>query len=160
MITISPYGNDNGLHCALELNHRSQPNYRAGGIQLQTWDGESLLDYRNSRSNGTLATSREVIHVTVVLSIEKGALRVEVINGTSSTWGNFGGKGELKSWVPSRIGHLNNYDSTLSIERSKVGYAAHRVRSLTRIAVRKYSAYGLVDQIHTADVVHPVNTGP
>jgi len=155
---ISPYGNISDLHAIFELNHSTQPSYTAGGMQLQTWDGETVLESRNNTKTEKLATTDEVIKFTVVMEIENGNLKFEIVNGSSTTWGTFGGQGYLKAIVATAPNDLNSYDSTLSTKQSKVGFAAHRVKLLARNEVRQYSESGLVVKNSVPVVVHSHNT--
>ena len=46
-IVFGPADPESQTHAVFELNHGTQPSYQAGGMQLQVWWGESLIDYRN-----------------------------------------------------------------------------------------------------------------
>jgi len=155
---ISPYGNISNLHAIFELNHKTQPDYSAGGMQLQSWNGTTLLDYRNNGVKGKLSHSNETISFTVRMEIVNGVLQFEIRNGSSTTWGTFGGQGYLKTSIDTAPNDLNDYDPTLSIKESKVGYSSHRVKKLARTAVRYYSSEGLVVEDKTEKVVHEHTT--
>ena len=43
------------------LNHRSHPEYSPGGMQVQQWCGESLVDSRESQNDSMLHQNDEVV---------------------------------------------------------------------------------------------------
>ncbi|MEX2286783.1 MAG: hypothetical protein WD648_06815 [Planctomycetaceae bacterium] len=152
--SISPNGSLDGLHAVFELNHSTLPDYTAGGMQLQTWVGETNLEYKNSPGSGLLHHDDETVTYTLSMSVNGGSLTFEVVNGHSDTWGKFGGLGYLKSSVSTDLSNLNSYDSNTSVNKSRVGYASHRVKKFARTKVRLYSADGLVSTDETERVVH------
>jgi len=81
-------------------------------------------------------------------------LQFEIINGSSATWGNFGGQGYLRANVATNLADLNQYTPQLSVDNSGVGYAANRVHSLVLKKVRLVTATGQVFEDATARVVH------
>eukprot|EP00913_Durusdinium_trenchii_P008366 g7859.t1 len=144
LIVMSPTETPNWKHAIFELNHRSLPDYSAGGMQLQAWLGEFNLDHRAGPDHEVLSTVEETVKFTMRMKVDNGCLHFEVVNGTSETWGNFGGQGYLKTSVATGITHLGNYNKTTSTKHSKIGFAKHRVKCLKRTAIRYYSATGLV----------------
>ena len=156
-VVISPYGNINNVHSIFELNHSTQPNYTAGGMQIQSWDGNHVLEHKKNTKTAKLSNVDEVIKFTLVMKIKNGNLVFEVTNGTSTTWGAFGGQGYLKTIIPTFPNDLNAYSPDLSILQSKIGFAKHRVKLFARNEVRKYSAAGLVSKETKQCVVHQLS---
>ncbi len=154
VIVMSPVETLTWKHAIFELNHRSLPDYSAGGMQLQGWLGEFNLDKRSGPDNEVLATVDETVKFTMRMKVDNGCLHFEVVNGTSETWGNFGGQGYLKTSIATGITHLGNYNKTTSTKHSKVAFAKHRVKCLKRTAIRYYSATGLVQTDSTVSIVH------
>lgn len=153
--TFSPSGSLSGVYGVLEVNHATMPEYDAGGMQLQAWNGEDFLWYKNSRRLQLLQREDEQITYTVNMSIESGYLKFEVTNGNSMTWGDFGNSGYFVVWVPTDLNDLSQYNSDFSINKSRVGFASHRVKKFARTAVRKYAQDGtLLDTDSTERVVH------
>jgi hypothetical protein len=105
------------------------PDYEPGGMQVQLWDGESLLD-TVSAGSGTLSSNEEVVRWVQKLNIEDGNMKFQVTDGESETWGAFGGD-ELTISQPSSFTHLNQYRPAVSLTESQVNYAENRVTSLT-----------------------------
>ncbi|MBW3600317.1 MAG: hypothetical protein KY475_23995 [Planctomycetes bacterium] len=152
--TISPGADAEGMYAAIELNHRSQPSFAAGGIQLQVWNGESLLNATSFNTNAELATADETVRWTQTMTVSGGNLVFEVVNGASSTWGAFGGQGYLKTIVASPLANLNAYHPDVSVQSSGVGYAGNRVQSLVLREVRWVLSDGAVLTESTDRVVH------
>lgn len=152
--TVSPNGSTDGVHAVFEINHATMPEYDSGGMQLQAWWGESVLNWDNSRRTSLLQRSDETITFTVSMALYDGYLKVQILNGQSQTWGTFGSSGYFYVWIPTGMNNLNSYDPNTSIAKSRVGFASHRVKKFARLAVRKYSADGLVSTDDTVRVVH------
>jgi hypothetical protein len=150
---LAPYGNVDGVYAALELNHRSLPEFVPGGLQLQLWNGEEALDVRRSCERGLLRTANETVRWTQQMWLHEGKLWFAVTGGTSVSWGGFGG-GECKVSLTSSLADLSAYSPAVSTAQSGVGYAANRVSKLVLKEVRYYSAQGLVQRDTTQRVVH------
>lgn len=112
------------------LNHWSFPDFAAGGIQVQRWRGEQCLASTHSHSHAELRHDGEVITWTQRLSLNHGILSLEILDGSSSTWGSFGGGSSMKLTVPTTLSRLNDYQPAISLGQSGIGYAGNRVSSL------------------------------
>src|SRR4051794_29185439 len=55
IMTISPWANLDGPHAVFEVNHKTQPNYSAGGLQLQRWNGDNVVEYKSSHKGNVLS---------------------------------------------------------------------------------------------------------
>ncbi|MGE3315222.1 MAG: hypothetical protein AB7O26_08900 [Planctomycetaceae bacterium] len=160
IVVCTPTGNIHDTHVVFELNHQSLPEYEAGGMQLQRWVGEDPIHIHNHSANGLLSHDSETIQFTMSMRItDAQQLRFEVLNGTSATWGNFGGDGQLRcsAWTP--LDNLHAYNSQSSLSQSRVGYASHRVRKLARTAVRYYAGDTLIATDSTERIVHQYTEG-
>ncbi|MEX0716171.1 MAG: hypothetical protein WD066_06285 [Planctomycetaceae bacterium] len=153
---ISYCGCITGAHAVFELNHRTLPTYNAGGMQLQTWISEYLYDSRVYPRYEKLDTADEEIRYTLSMALPYSDwLRFEVKNGTSNTWGAFGGQGYLRSTMWAPYAHLEHYDPALSAKNSRIAFAAHRVKKFALKEVRYYAADGsLIKTDQTERVVH------
>ena len=138
----SPVGHVQSLHAALVLNHQSLPDFVPGGIQLQVWNGETPLLARKYPNPALMANPGETVRWTQSVCLEEGLLTFEVVGGSSTTWGAFGGQGYLKASVPATLSDLNGYDPEVSVKSSGVSYAANRVESLVLRKVRLVMSNG------------------
>jgi hypothetical protein len=154
---IAPVGNVDGVYATFVVNHHDVPAYGAGGLQLQIWDGKTLLASKLFPNHAVLATPGETIRWTQVMKITSEGLVIEVTNGSSTTWGAFGEEGTLKLVVPTTLTNLNGYSAAVSAENSNVSYAGNRVQSLTLKHVRAYGAAGLIAEDNDPRVVHSLN---
>jgi hypothetical protein len=153
---ISPSANADGLHATFVLNHHDVPSFAAGGLQLQVWNGDSLLVGKRSPTQAVLASPGETIQWTQALSVSQDGLVFEVIHGRSTTWGNFGDDGTLKAVIQSQLTNLSGYTPENSAKESGVSYAPNRVQSLVLKRVRIYTAQGQVMEDTNPRVVHAI----
>lgn len=152
--TISPRADLAGVYGTFEINHRSLPNFQPGGLQVQTWNGDQPLGQSPSPTSGVMSTSGETVRWTQVMRLSEGRVVFEVVSGSSTTWGSFGGQGYLKLAVPTSLTNLNAYSPEVSVRNSGVGFAGNRVQSLVLKRVRYQLSNGMVLEDGTPRVVH------
>jgi hypothetical protein len=152
--SMSPFANVQSLHCTLELNHQTVPYFTPGGLQFEVWNGEALVTERRAPTQSVLCQAGEVIRWTQKMQLSEGVLSFEITDGSSTTWGSFGGQGYLKAEVPVAMANLNNYSPTVSVENSGISYAANRVQSLVLQRVRVITSEGEVLEDATPRPVH------
>ena len=133
---ISPTGDVDGLHATFELNHQSYPYFASGGMRLQVWSGEDNVSSHKTQNDGVMSTAGETVRWTQSMRLHGGSLTFEIKNGTSTTWGEFGGEHGLRTNCSSDLTSLNEYDPDVSVANSGTGYASNRVASLTLKRVR------------------------
>jgi hypothetical protein len=143
---ISPFGDLNSLHAVLEFNHQTYPAYVPGGLQLQVWNGRTPIVQKQLSESKVLATAQETITWRTAMEVRGATLMFQIVMGTSTTWGNFGGTDQLTAIVnPSTttpIMNLNNYTPALSVAKSCVGFASNRVKSLVLKKVCVFASNG------------------
>lgn len=140
--TMSPLGDIGSLHVVFEMNQRTLPGFAPGGLQVQLWNGRTPLEDHAYPSTSRLDLSNEAIAWTQAMDLTGGNLVFEVITGSSTTWGQFGGQGNLKITYPTAIANLDGYRAEVSVANSAVTYAANRMKSLALTKVRKVHADG------------------
>lgn len=150
---ISPVGDVRSIHAAFELNQRSLPCFSAGGLQLQLWNGESPQGNLQAAATEIMAQPDEIVTWTQSMEIVGGVLKFAVINGHSTTWGDFGGDGLLKIEVPTTLTNLNLYDPQVSVDNSAVGYASNRVTTLVLKRIRVVLSTGEMVEDSTPRIV-------
>jgi hypothetical protein len=154
---ISPVGNVASLHSAFVVNNHDVPTFVAGGLELQAWNDTALVGSQRFPNQAVLTTVGETIRWTQVMRLSEGKLIFEVVGGTSTTWGDFGGEGTLKVMVDTTLTDLNGYSPDISVEHSGVSYAANRVQSLVLKRVRVYTDAGLLTEDTNPRVVHALS---
>jgi hypothetical protein len=142
--TMSPVGGTSGLHVTFELNHRTQPDFIDGGMQLQMWCGETFWGVSPGDWNHSLHHDGEVITWTQRMTVTPCCLTFEVDNGESSSWGEFGGDGNLRVQSLAPVLDLAGYSPDVSASLSGVGFGHTRVASLKIKQVRYYVGDELV----------------
>jgi len=140
---MTPFADTDGFYLAFVLNHRQNPEFQPGGLELQIWHSGELLGWLNV-GDALLSEPGERISWTQVLRLDRGQglLCFEVKDGHSATWGDFGTARPLRICVHSTLENLNSYNPLVSVQNSGVTFAANRVKSMVLKAVRGYSASG------------------
>lgn len=137
---MSPYGHLSQAYAQVYWNYRELPDFNAGGLQVQGWYGEESVDLKTV-SEDSLSRDAEAITWTQRLELEGGKVKFSVVNGRSSSWGNFGGNA-TKVAMPGSLSDLGQYSASVSKANSWITYGANRVNSLVILRVRKYAANG------------------
>jgi hypothetical protein len=153
-MVMSPTSDLGGSHFLFTLNHNTVPDYAPGGVQVQLWDGQEFVSSRSAHDDIALDRSEEVVTWTQKISLQDGQLSFQVRDGTSETWGQFGGD-ELSLSVASSLTSLNSYRPSVSLTESQVGYAQNRVGSLTLTKLVWVTDDG---QIHEQNAPIPIDT--
>lgn len=153
-MVISPTGDISGLHFLVTLNHATVPDYAAGGIQVQQWNGDELVQSKTAHEGTVLDQSEETIRWSQRLYLHDGHLSFQVRDGQSETWGDFGGD-ELRIHVGSSLSSLNQYRPGTSLTESQVNYAENRVGSLTLTKLIWITEDG---QVHEQSAPIPIDT--
>lgn len=148
---MAPASNLEAYYAQTLWNYRETPDFASGGVQLHSYNGESLLRKRSIES-GTLSTSAETITWTQALETDGETLTFSIENGESETWGSFGRDMNISS--TANLPDLNGYTPTTSVTNSCVTFGANRVQHLKIKRVRYYGASGLLHTDNTERVVH------
>ena len=72
-MVMSPTGTLDGDYFVFTINHHSDPEYVPGGMQVQQWCGEDVIDSKES-STGTLHHDDEVVRWVQRTELNGGAL--------------------------------------------------------------------------------------
>lgn len=155
---ISPTGDTSSYYAVFTVNQRLTLD-DVGGLQLQIWNGETLLSSTTFSGTSSLATSGEKIQWTTSMSLSNsGTLTVEVTSthGGSNAWGNF----DLTTSASTNLSDLNGYDitGTLSSNNSGIDFGNTRVSKIVLQAIRTYTGTGnntkSTSQLGTAKTVY------
>jgi hypothetical protein len=141
-MVMSPTGHLDDQYFVFTVNHHSVPGWIPGGLQVQYWNGEEVVDSKVGPQEGTLAQTDEVLTWVQRTTVSAGQLSFEIKSGASTSWGAFGDAGHLKLSVATSLANLNNYLPGLSIEGSGVNFGGNRVKHLTLTKLRWYDAQG------------------
>ncbi|MHB0954903.1 MAG: hypothetical protein ACYC6N_21840 [Pirellulaceae bacterium] len=150
---MSPSTGLDGLYMTFEVNHRSGPDYVAGGLNMLVWVGERHLVTKSWTNSRSLTTVGETVCWTQAIEVREGQLTLEVIRGRSTTWGDFASPGFLKTFVPTLRSDLNSYSPTVSAEHSGVTFASGSVQRLVLKSIRYYRADGTMQVDATPRVI-------
>ena len=147
-MVMSPNGHLYGQFFVFTLNHHSVPEWIPGGLQVQYWNGENVVETKVGPQEGMLLNADEVITWVQRTAISGGQLTFEIKSGSSATWGGFGDAGHLKFGVSTSLSNLNSYWPGLSIEGSGVSFGGNRVKHLTLTKLRWFDATGQVYEMN------------
>lgn len=132
---MSPTNSLSGDYFGVDFNHAQRSNYEGGGYQTKAMNGSTLVEDRLNSAGQNLQHQGETLVWTQALAIENQELVFWIKNGTSTSWGSFGGMDTLIR-RSTELSHLNGYDPEVTINSSGVGYASNRVGSLKLLRVR------------------------
>jgi hypothetical protein len=150
---ISPFAELDSLYLQICWNYREQPQFMPGGLQLIAWNGEYYAGTRNCRED-KFSTTAETITWTQAMETTGSTLTLEIKNGSSTTWGSFGGPETSLSGAVC-VPNLNDYRTGTSVSNSWISYGANRVNVLRITEVRRYDEEGnLVFHDQTPRVVY------
>jgi hypothetical protein len=130
-MVMSPTGNLDSTYFLFTLNCRNLPDYQPGGVQVQHWEGDSVVDSGTGSVAGPLSQSGDTVSWTQRVTLNNGTLTFEVVDGSSDSWGHFGNEASLKLTSETSLQSLNSYKPAISLTESQIGYADNRVKSLT-----------------------------
>lgn len=150
---ISPTGTVDNAFGLFELNHRSSPSFRSGGIQAQSWVGDFRNDYVEAGVSEGLKVTRDKLEYTVVMEASSGQLKFSLKDGKSKTWGRFP-RSELTSVITLSNPTLAEYTPQVSVENTSINVGAHRVALMAMSEVRYYSGDSLVKKDETVRYLH------
>jgi hypothetical protein len=150
MTWMSPVSDGSTPYVAFNLNFCDYPTFQAGGMQVKVCSG---ADVPSSSSQGTALcqTANETISWTQRLSIANSQATHEVVNGQSTTWGQFGSAQGLNpvSFTAS-ITSLASYSPDTSVAKSGASWQSNRVATMTLLRVRYYSGGQLISTDNNA----------
>jgi hypothetical protein len=152
---MSPLAGFNSAYIVFNVNHRSQPTYVPGGLQLQVWTSDVPLLSDDDPHNEVMSQAGETVTWTQQMTLQNGVFTAAIVNGNSQTWGTFGGGGALQASVAATFANLNGYSPNISVANSGVSFAPNRVQSLTLSCVRYYTSDGQVIIDNQVRVAYP-----
>lgn len=138
---MSPLADLDSYYAQTLWNYRETPDFTPGGVQLQSYVGETLIRKRSVESR-ILSTSAETITWMQALETDGATLTFSVNNGQSTTWGAFGRDMNISN--TANLPDLNQYDPSVSASNACVTFGGNRVESLVLKEVRYYGASGLL----------------
>jgi hypothetical protein len=118
---------DNNRYYLICWNYRDQPDFVAGGIQVQLWENDELISTEDVIQE-PLNVVGEVVTWTVAITAN-GTKDVRFkLNGVKSyTWGaKFDTKG--LDGIGVIVPHLNSYSAQDSVEQSEISYGKEHVQ--------------------------------
>jgi hypothetical protein len=144
MTYMSSVGDSSAPYTWFLLNVRDAPNaYASGGAMVQVWDySDKLITSNTPATTAALNTTNETITWTQRMVIDPitRATTWDIISFVSTTWGS-----TSTSQVPvtySGSTDFTTYAPNVSASKSRVGWMASNVTSMTLLTVRQYDNKG------------------
>lgn len=140
---MSPYAHVGAYYGIFSINYRELPDIAEGGLQTAMWNGSTNLDYGIPLTQ-PLHTAGDTITWIQYLDLNSnGDLRFHVHNGSSLTWGSFGGGGFCADLYSTTVTNLNGYTPDISVAYARRwGLERDRVTSLSITHIRKWDQAG------------------
>jgi hypothetical protein len=152
---ISPTGSASGVYAVFIVNQRDGA---IGGLQLQLWNGESLLASSSFSDTSALGTSQEKLSWKTRVSIDSETLTVEIVGLNSTTWGNFGSNSVvpgLSVSASTTLPNLNSYNLDVSADNFGVDFGNNRVKKVVLKKVVSFTGnQKSTDQLGSEKVVY------
>jgi hypothetical protein len=143
--------------CQFLINYNDQPDFSAGGVQIQIWQDTTVLDGEdNSPHQAVLQNENETVTFTLRMQLVNGNLQFSAVSVSSPS---FGDVTNLFTSVPYAQKSLSNYQTSDTIANSGILYGSNRVTSLRITAVRKIDSSGNVTT-EGAQQIYPLPTPP
>ena len=154
---MAPTADDQGVFAVFHINHNSLPQYVPGGLHLQVWNEDVPLDSAVFTNDALLRNPNEVVTWTTRMKLHEGNLVWEVVDGASTTWGEFGNDGSLRTTAATDLDELSTYTPAYSAANSGVGYAGNRVTSLKLLKLRYVLRSGDIVEDNQSRTIYPHN---
>lgn len=141
---MSPVADGSTPFVALDMNYRDVQSFQPGGLQVNVYSNGSALD-SSTQGSALCQTANETISWTQRMSVSGGQITYTVVNGQSTTWGQFGTANGLDpvSFTAS-ITSMASYDPDISAAKSGAGWQSNRVTTMTLVCVRYYRSGQLI----------------
>jgi hypothetical protein len=135
---MSPVADGSAPFVALDMNYRDVQTFQPGGLQLNVYSSGNVLD-SSTQGSALCQTANETITWTQRMSIASGQVTYTIVNGQSTTWGQFGQNAGLDPVnFPASVTWLDSYSPDVSVAKSGAGWQSNRVGSMTLLRVRYY----------------------
>ncbi len=150
---ISPVQSTSGIFGLVQVNHRGAPEFSGGGLQVQGWVGSSLNSSKNASRTDVLTQNSDAVRYTVAMQKVSRGIRIELLNGSSRTWGRFATT-PVSVTVPVDEPSLEEYSPDFSVANTSVNLGAHRVDLLYLTTTRRTYSDGQTVTDTTDRVIH------
>jgi hypothetical protein len=147
---MSPVADASTPVATFDLNYCDYPTFQPGGVQAKVCSGDNVLS-SSSQGNALCQTANETITWTQrMITTSSGNVTYTVVNGQSTTWGQFGTSQGLNpvSFTTS-LASMAAYSPDVSVANSGAGWESNRVTSMTLVRVRYYNGTQLISTDNT-----------
>ncbi len=141
-MTMLPF--DSNVYLQIDWNHATYPEFSRGGFQVRACTDTTCLTSTRVQEGTVLSHAAEIVSWTQVVQRVEGGFLFGIENGTSTSFGNFGGPSTFVAISDSQSGapSLNAYNPSDSAENSGVTFARNRVAWLRFKKARVFLSTG------------------
>lgn len=147
--TMIPFSWQPDLLLHVDLNHGTQPSFSNGGLQIRATIEDECIAQTRLLSDERLHHEYETVDWTQFVALTEGGFHFGIINGSSETWGTFGGSSAAMNVAASMVGgnlSLDGYSPQHSLSHSGVTYASNRIGHLRLKKIRVHLSNGHVSE--------------
>lgn len=147
--TMIPFAWQPDLLLQVDLNHGTHPSFSNGGMQIRASIEEECIAHERLFSDERLQHDFETVDWTQVVGLTESGFYFGIINGSSETWGAFGGSSATVSVAASMVGgnlSLDGYAPQHSLSHSGVTYAGNRIGHLRLKKIRIHLSNGYTSE--------------
>jgi hypothetical protein len=156
--SVSPVMDGSAPFFVFDLNYQDSPTFVAGGMQVQTWSGDQMLNAA-TKGGPQCSTTGETITWTQSMSLSSGTISFGIDSGKSTTWGKFGQGNQLNvnGTFTTSLTSLAQYSPDTTAANSGVGWEPNRVTSMKLLQVRYYAGGKLLSKDTTSRSINLSN---
>jgi hypothetical protein len=142
--TLVPFGDAHDVLFQVDVNHATLPSFSSGGLQIRICSADECIASNRLMAGEKLSFQSETLRWTQVVQKSSDGYFFGLINGESSSFGNFGGDATavFMSNEDAGVVSLNSYSVQDSLGNSGVPYAGNRVAHLRLKKVRIFDSQG------------------
>lgn len=147
--TMIPFAWQPELLLQVDLNHGTHPSFTNGGLQVRASIDDECAAHTRSLADVRLHHESETVDWAQVVALTNSRFSFGIINGSSESWGTFGGSSTELDIAASMVGgnlSLDGYSTQQSLSNSGVTYASNRVGHLRPKKIRVHLSNGYVSE--------------
>ena len=146
-VYLTPDRMNQETYFQVQLNHSADENFLGGGFRVAAIQNEWSADEARSDTREVIRVDGDVVRWTSVMAIREGELLFAIKDGTSQSWGDFGGPDYLVRMPAEGLNDLSRYTPLQSVEDVDIGFGSNRVQSLILLRIRAYRADGTYETV-------------
>ena len=141
-VYYTPSAQSPEIYFQVQLNHAADESFLGGGFRVAAVQSDERVDEALSGTRAMISYTGDTIRWTNVMAVVGDEILFAIKNGTSQSWGEFGGPEYLLRMQRHHVSDFSDYSPEQSVSDIDFGYGRNRVQSLVLKRVRAYRADG------------------